>query len=98
MPWMDSLVLGGSHVHVLLVHIVVLVALPWVAFVLSLLGAHELPCWCADDERAWIQSLCLHGTRDNLRARALSAMPEFISASDRLIMLVNDTAFARRRR
>ena len=59
--------------------------LPCMVFLCVVLN--DLPC--SGGDRVWISTMCLHQSRTNLRARALSALPEFISSSERVVVLLS---------
>ena len=70
-----------------------IVLAPLIVFIAILLFGHHLPGRAT--ERVWLATRCLHQSRTNLRARALTALPEFIGASERLLVLLAPSHFHR---
>lgn len=67
--------------------------LPTVAFFCALLAGHACLPWRAR-QRAWFAPMCLHQSRAALRARATAALPEFLLASRRVVLLASPAAFS----
>ena len=84
--------LGAGLPPLLEIHVLyAALLLPCAVFLATLLYGHGLPGRA--QSRTWIHAMCLHNSRTALRARALTALPEFVAASDRFIVCLSPEYF-----
>mmetsp|Transcript_20099 Transcript_20099/g.59915 ORF Transcript_20099/g.59915 Transcript_20099/m.59915 type:complete len:505 (+) Transcript_20099:232-1746(+) len=64
-------------------------------FAVTFLYGHALGGFGRGRETWWVDKLCIHQTRHDLKACAICALPHFLSRSDRLIVLHSERYFER---
>lgn len=70
----------------------VFLGVPMLVFIAVLFGGHlvRVPV-----QSLWLDKLCIHQSRKDLQIKGVSAIPEFVAKSDRMIVLWSDTYFER---
>jgi len=72
--------------------LMVFLGLPMLVFLLVLCGGHLIR---VPVQTMWLDKLSIHQTRKDLQSKGVSAIPEFVAKSDRMIVLWSDTYFER---
>ena len=65
---------------------------PGLVFVVAFLFGNRLP---GRRERLWLDKLCIHQRREELRSAGLAGIPNFIERCDRLVILQGESYFER---
>jgi len=74
--------------------IIELVWVPMAVFFVVFFFGHDLTRG-AMDKNWWLDKLCIHQTRQDVQLEGLTALPEFVARSKRIIILWSDTYFER---
>jgi len=72
----------------------VLVYLPLTLFMAVLFYAQHMP-FCQSSRSLWLDKLCIHQTDTSMKAAQVMALPVFVSRTDQMLVLWDDTYFER---
>eukprot|EP00403_Amphidinium_massartii_P029395 CAMPEP_0178396262 /NCGR_PEP_ID=MMETSP0689_2-20121128/13640_1 /TAXON_ID=160604 /ORGANISM="Amphidinium massartii, Strain CS-259" /LENGTH=583 /DNA_ID=CAMNT_0020016935 /DNA_START=183 /DNA_END=1931 /DNA_ORIENTATION=+ len=86
----DGITGYGGEMNKLLLYLGVL---PLAVFFITFFTAHHFSM--EGGATVWLDKLCVHQTRTELRSAGIAALPEFVANSDRMLILQSKTYFER---